>query len=278
MTTTVEIIEDSLAPSGVRLTTFRLHYPRYVHAELMTHRVFSRNASSSRATSVTSHLKELKDWPVYPHRWGKNQAGMQPGEDVDAETAEKMHTIWTEMMDHCREGVQKLHNLGLHKQWANRPLEWFSWIDVVVTATDWDNFFALRCHPLAMDEIRILAEQMRDAMADNKPKERPYVPGDSFGWHLPFVTLGERLNHSSAPRLLAKLSAARCARVSYVLRDGTSSIEKDLELFERLAGADPMHASPMEHQAFAMSFPTKIRNFEGWTQHRHILEVVEGKA
>ena len=44
-----EVLIDSVNPAGQRLTTFVLRFPRFVLSEFNTHRMFSRNASSSRA-------------------------------------------------------------------------------------------------------------------------------------------------------------------------------------------------------------------------------------
>jgi len=48
---TAKIIQDSRSGSN-RITTFELEYPRFIHAELLTHRQFSRNSASSRAIPV----------------------------------------------------------------------------------------------------------------------------------------------------------------------------------------------------------------------------------
>jgi len=74
----VKIIEDSLNPyNGIRLTTVQLRYWRGIHAEFMTHRVFSRNASSSRAIPVSTFLKQVWNDPATPVHWGANQQGMK---------------------------------------------------------------------------------------------------------------------------------------------------------------------------------------------------------
>src|SRR5882724_5311265 len=146
----VEIICDSISEGEqIRLITVRLRYWRPIHSELMTHRVFSRNARSSRAVPVVTLLKEE---PYIPH-FMKNQPGMQALEELEPEALEAAQMIWKDMIEKTRFGVKALHELGVHKQWANRPLEWFGWIDVLVTSTDWANWFALRDHPAAMPEI-----------------------------------------------------------------------------------------------------------------------------
>ena len=159
--------------------------------------------------------------------------------------------------------------LGLHKQVVNRVLEAYQWMNTIVTSTEWDNFFELRCHPDAQPEFQHLACMMRDAMASSTPILRHM---DDNGWHLPYISDEERTQFW--PVELTKISAARCARVSYTLHDGTApSTEKDLGLFERLVGAKPGHMSPCEHQSFPSDDADyQSRNFRGWHQFREVWE------
>lgn len=262
-----KIIEDSVSKYGTRLTTFQLKYPRYIHAELMTHRVFSRNASSSRAIPSSKLVEAAMSDMVFPVRYGKNQAGMQARvenlSDVDTHRAA---AIWHDMAEYCANGVAQLADLGLHKQWANRPLEWFGHISVVLSTTETDNWYALRDHPAAMDEIQILARTMRDAADRSNP-----VPREYGEWHLPYITLDDRVMYNV--EMLIKMSAARCARVSYLKHDGTqSSIEEDFALYDRLVKATPPHMSPVEHQATPGHPDLFYGNFKCWKQHRKFLE------
>ena len=81
----VKIIADSISQTdGIRLTTFELEYPRYIHAEIMTHRVFSRNAQSSRAVPVDKQLERVRTSPVLPIEWGANKAGMSSATLLDS--------------------------------------------------------------------------------------------------------------------------------------------------------------------------------------------------
>lgn len=275
-----KVIEDSISPEGIRLTTLQLTYPRYVHSELMTHRVFSRNASSSRAIPVAKLATAALENMVEPIRYGKNQAGMQASmEDLQGADLEKARAVWARMANECAKGAQELAELGLHKQWANRPLEWFSNISVVVTATEFENFFALRNHVAAQPEIRELAIQMQAAMEASKPIL--LTPGQ---WHLPYVTDAERTSFEDS-LVWRKISAARCARVSYLLHDGqTPNCDKDLALYYRLMGMVPAHASPVEHQATPDQpygdgsedrwyRPELHGNFKGWRQFRKMIEL-----
>jgi len=259
-----EIVCDSVAPSGVRLTTFVLTYPRFIHAEFMTHRMFSRNASSSRAIPVKKSIQMVKDNPVIPLAFTKNQKGMQGGAALDQEDHDKAVKAWLEGRDRAVEIAERLADLEVHKQYANRVLEPWAHITVVVTATDWDNFFALRCHPAAQPEIHALADLMYEAFTNSEPDSL------SLGqWHLPFVGNMEALSDDAA----VKCSVARCARVSYLNHEGkVPSFSEDMQLYERLLSSAPLHASPAEHQAMASIDPeTRSGNFRGWVQYRKTL-------
>lgn len=278
MTIQAKIIEDSISIEGKRITTFQLLYPRFIHAELMTHRVFSRNASSSRAIPVTKMLAMVKEDPAMPIHWGRNQPGMQAKEELLLGDRYLAEVLWREAAQKAASVAERMMELGLHKQVANRILEPFQHISVVLTATDFNNWFELRAHPDAQPEIQALAIQMRHAMAESIPRE--LKPGE---WHLPYVTLDERNDRffNNNPELLRQVSAARCCRVSYLRHDGTAaSISDDLALCEKLVGAKPLHASPFEHQATPDEFdevhgyhyPELHGNFTGWIQYRKQIE------
>lgn len=270
-----KVIADSISEYDKRITTLQLKYPRYIHAEVMTHRVFSRNASSSRAIPVGKLAQSSLDEMVTPIVWGLNQAGMQAKmEELQGSAREEAEALWRNMAKTCAEGAAKLAELGLHKQWANRPLEWFGHISVVITSTEWSNFFALRDHELAQPEIKALAIAMKRAMYSSIAEV--LEPGE---WHLPYITIDDRVHSLGTQK---KVSAARCARVSYLKHDGTSSsVEEDLQLFDRLVGTMPIHASPCEHQATPIDYSSIYYaydtnplqgNFKGWVQYRKELE------
>jgi thymidylate synthase ThyX len=274
-----KIICDSIAPSAVRLTTFVLTYPRFIHSEFMTHRVFSRNASSSRAIPVKKSIQMVIDNPVIPLAFTKNKAGMQGGVALTGDQEAAATAAWLEARDKAVEMAQKLADLEVHKQYANRILEPFSHITVVCTATDWANFFALRCHEMAQPEIHALADLMYREYTSSNPED--LAEGE---WHLPFVTPENAkiaiekylVKYPSAEfiDLAGRMSVARCARVSYLNHEGnTPSLEEDLKLYDRLVGSAPIHASPAEHQAMAVG-DANVRsgNFHGWIQFRKTLQ------
>ena len=284
MTIQAKIIADSISTAGKRITTFQLLYPRFIHAELMTHRVFSRNASSSRAIPVKKMIDMIRDSPARPIHWGENQAGMQASVELSDEKKIVAKLLWSNAAKKAADIAEAMMNIDLHKQVANRILEPFQHISVVLTATEFDNWFELRAHPDAQPEIQFLAQEMREAMDDSDPVK--LKPGE---WHLPYVTNEDRyaINAFGYPSdTLMKISAARCCRVSYLKHDGAKpSIDDDLKLCERLAGARPIHASPFEHQATpdiltpgnrgqlpGWLSPKQHGNFVGWIQYRKLIE------
>lgn len=266
-----KIIADTVNAYGNRVTTMQLTYPRFIHSEFMTHRAFSRNSSSSRAIPVSKMIEQVLKNPAMPVHWGKNQAGMQADETLTPENEARAVELWNAAAASAASFAEDLCNLGLHKQVANRILEPFQFMHTVVTATDWGNFFDLRCHPDAQPEIQALANLMRDALENSVPTERRY--------HLPYITEDEITEAAAKYETthdmyqdLARISAARCARVSYLKHDGQKpSREDDLKLFERLVGSRPIHASPTEHQAY-FKFTSRPSNFIGWVQFRTDVE------
>lgn len=252
MTIIAKVIADSISPQDIRLTTLQLRYPKFIHGEFMTHRVFSRNASSSRAIPVERLIRDVQDDPALPVAWFKNKPGMQGTEQLYGNEARALEVHWLEARDDAVIKASEMAAIGAHKQHVNRVIEPWCHINVVVTATEWDNFFALRCHPDAQPEMRVLAEAMRSAMEASTPKA--CVLGS---WHLPYAENVVEIR--AQPEftgivgdlpLAVKISVARCARVSYLTQDGKlPDLEADLALYERLTSTVPLHASPCEHQA-----------------------------
>lgn len=269
-----KMIADSTSHLGVRICTMELEYPRFIHGELLTHRVFSRNAASSRAIPVAKMLQQVIDDPVIPHQWPANQPGMQGGDEVSEVSAEGARAAWLRARDSAVEHAKRLADLGIHKSVPNRLLEPFQWMRTLVTSTQWSNFFELRDHPAAEPHFQLLAKAARACMEDSTPVPRAYGWQDINNWHLPFLEDEERVGN---PLQLAKVSAARCARVSYLTHDSrVPSMDEDLALYDRLAGGVPMHASPLEHQgAPAIEADIPSGNFVGWIQFRQLAVAVQ---
>lgn len=258
----VQICADSVSKNGSRITTFALTYPRFIHAQMMTHRMLSRNAQSSRAMPVSKMLDET---PVIPTNLRYNQKGMQPAESLSLADQEKAFALLVKLHEQTMKTVKALDKLGVHKQWANRYLEPFRTITAIYTATAqaWAAFFDLRAHPDAQEEICWLAEEMKKLYVSN------YQNVAHTEIHLPFV----REDEQELPLLdKFKLSSARCARVSYLTFEGKRDLEKDFELHDRLAKASPPHLSPLEHCAIADAGFAMNANFRGWKSYRFLME------
>lgn len=278
-----KIIQDSVFTT--RITTFELEYPRFIHAELMTHRQFSRNAASSRAIPIERMHQHIKDNPAMPIHWGRNQPGMQAAEEVyDIRSAKNN---WLVASDTAIHSSRMLMMDGLHKQIANRVTEPFQTMKTVVTATEYDNFFELRCHQDAQPEIRELAYQMQDALANNNPVRLrvgdwhvPYVDRDTSNFEVRYLVNGQPISLKEAK----EVSASCCAQVSY--RNNDTSTEKASSIYKRLIESKPAHLSPVEHQAtpipdndiMYLGITHTDRhgqqwsgNFKGWIQLRQIL-------
>jgi thymidylate synthase ThyX len=273
-----KVLKDSISFTGIRLITLEVTFPRIVLAEFNTHRALSRNSASSRAIPIDKMIARVLEDPFIPVWWGKNQKGMQASEELAGDARKEAEGRWLDARNNAVASVKVLQSphIDLHKQIANRLLEPWLWQTVIVTATDWANFFALRCHPAAQPEIRATAEMMRDAMNVSTPEPVP-----RNGWHLPLID-PEDVEAALAldnydPKdgldplgdVLARASCARCARVSYLTHDGRRDLKEDLSLADRLRTAG--HMSPFEHAAKPMSQDVYRGNFHGWLQYRKLI-------
>ena len=161
------VLLDSESPAGVRLTTMEVRYPRFIHSELMTHRVFSRNAASSRAIPIRKMIDAVREEPALPLWWGRNQPGMQADAEIDAPTRALAEAEWRRALQDALAHAERLASaeINLHKQLVNRILEPFAWITVILTATEWANFFTQRTHDDAQPELRHIARACRAGSA-----------------------------------------------------------------------------------------------------------------
>ena len=268
-----KIITDSISKhTGQRITTFELEYQRFIHAELMSHRVYSRNSSSSRAIPIQTMINHIKATTAMPTHWGKNQSGMQARTEVEDSVKQTAMQIWLQARDDAISHAQRLAANGLHKQVANRILEPYQMIKVIVTATDYANWFNLRLHPDAQPEIHELAKVMYEALALSEPMELSH--GE---WHLPYIererdeegelkyfvyntdedptseTFGHQYTMSLSLEQAQKISCSCCAQVSY--RKSDTSIEKAITIYDKLVNSKPVHASAFEHCATPATEP-----------------------
>lgn len=287
MACTAKVVAHSISEQGYEIFTLQLRYWRAIHGEFMTHRVFSRNSSSSRAIPIKKMLHQVWHDPAGPCYWGGHQAGMQAGAELTGLKLYLAKVVWVLAARVACCFAWAFIKIGLHKQVANRILEPWQYISVVVTATDWSNFFSLRSHAAAQPEIHELSDAMQAAMKDSKPRLVP-----RGGWHMPYVDYDAgvlRYEGSTAPQssesgaaLLSpqetglRLSVARCARTSYNRHDGTPApVLEDFALHDRMVSDMPPHRSPTEHQATPLEDGSRNKNFLGWKQYRAFIEAHE---
>lgn len=263
-TITAEVIADSVNPVGIRITTLKLVFPHVILPQVLTHRVFSRNAASSRAIP-TKKLIERVQGENYLPVWRLNQRGMQPAGVIEDENViAGCNEDWLDAMSYCLFKAESLRQRGVAKEQVNRLLEPFGHVQFLVTATDWENFFNLRLHHDAQAEIQELAYEIKQAMDHSDPDEL-----NAYEWHLPFVTKEDREIYNE--RDLLKISSARSCRVSYWLPEGgMPPFEKDVERHDE--GIQNHHWSPYEHPAMALEDDTRCRNFRGWRQYRDFVD------
>lgn len=305
------ILSSQLQGSNKRLTTMVLRYPRWIHAEQRTHRVIklgevfdlptpsimecsdlSRNAGSSRALPVSKMIQDVLDNPAIPQFWGLEQRGMQAGAECDNPVMVNGQLLtkqgaWLAARDNAIALAQAFADAGYHKQIINRILEPFSFITVVVSATEWSNFLALRDHEDAEPHIQVVARAVAAELS--KPAMQTLVAGE---WHLPFVTgttqWDDLCKSFTKPHIrldaAKRISSACCASASYKTVDGFDmTLERAGRVYGKLVEKPPLHASPFEHIAQAdenigspedgdlWANPKQHRNFVGFRQLRAML-------
>jgi thymidylate synthase ThyX len=287
-----KIVADSIAENGVRLTTFEITYPLIIHAEIMTHRVFSRNVASNRAIPVDKMIASVNDNPFIPERFPVNKAGMQNESWLEGFDAKEAERLWAEASKYAIGYARALQSVNVHKQITNRLLAPFLWTTAVITATEWNNFWGLRCHEMAQDQIQTIAYMMRDMYNESEPRRV-----SDGNWHLPYITDDDRIwalqNVPEDPlKALIYISMGRCARISYLRQNALNEQAKDIEVCEGLILN--RHMSPTEHvatpetiedyygndiiPALAIDWEPKFYgNFRGWKQYRKFLPNESGE-
>jgi len=293
---TAKIIADSVNKDGNRMTTMEIEYPRFILAELNTHRMLSKNSASSRAIPVKAMHEHIKTNTATPVSWGVNQPGMSATEELEGSDLSWANYLWAKARDSAIEHAQEFIKLNVHKQIANRVTEPWMIMKTVISGTEWANFFYLRAHKDAQPEIQELATKMYQAYESSNPT---LLHADE--WHLPYITsqrnTSGRLeyfdpNGETLTALEARVvSASCCAQVSY--RRNDFSLEKAEKIFALLIESEPCHASPVEHQATPMDIDTMSRfepetwgpgvthvsansdlwsgNLRGWIQFRKLI-------
>ena len=183
-----KIVADSINKQGNRITTFLLTYPRFIHSELMTHRMFSRNSASSRAIPFEKMVKMVEEDPFIPIAWQKDHKGMQGSEYFQGsckdefghldrafagyemyqnkDSVKQLTEEWLEARDNSIQQAKALNYLGVTKQLCNRLLEPFMWHTTLVTSTEFSNFFNLRCPKYHSPvDVHFLHKSKKDCIA-----------------------------------------------------------------------------------------------------------------
>jgi len=270
---TVTVIADSVSSKGDRMTTMEMEYPRMIHSEILTHRLLSRNAASSRAIPVKSMIDCIKKSPAKPLHWGRNQAGMQAKDELTGTRLVAAKVTWWLAMRTSLAFSKVLNFIGLHKQISNRGTEAYQLMKSVVSATEWNNLLWLRNHKDAQPEFEELARCIELALSKSEP-----VLLYAGEWHLPYVetkvtkignknqiayldTTGNEIDLDTA----RKISASCCAQVSY--RRLNDSPDKAISIFTKLFTGSRVHASPVEHQSTPMLDKQKRSNWEEGVTH-----------
>ncbi len=273
-----KIIADSSNEFGNRITTFILTFPRIILAEINTHRMLSRNSASSRAIPFEKMLKMVEEDPFIPIKWMKDHKGMQGVEYFSEAEGKGLESSWLLARDKAIKQAKSLSKDGLTKQICNRLLEPFIWHTAIVTATEWENFFALRAHEAAEIHLQDLAYKMLDEYNKSTPKQ--LKAGE---WHIPFgdninlvklyreTYLNEDSEMEEVNDIRIKIATARCARVSYMNFEGKDDYEADIKLHDTLLASG--HMSPFEHcaRAIGASDSEHSGNFRGFVQYRKML-------
>ena len=272
-----KVVADSINESGNRITSLVVVIPRIVLAELNTHRALSKNSASSRAIPYKKMAKMVEENPFIPIAFQKDHKGMQGTEYFTEEELKKNGIVeeWLGARDYALHRAKALHEKGVTKQLVNRLLEPFMYHTVLITATEWENFMALRNHEDAEIHIKEAAVKILEALNASTPrllkKDQWHIP---FGDDLDYERVSKMYSESSiVPEklihgLMVEIATARCARVSYLNFEGKDDYEADVKLHDQLL--DSGHMSPFEHCAQAQDGDTISGNFVGWRQYRKL--------
>lgn len=265
-TYSARILRDSISKAGVRITTFEVVHPRFLLAEFNTHKMVSKNSGSSRAKPTEQVIDQVQINAFVPETFNQRVKGMGIGDALDETKQKESRRAWLRLKEHAVATARILNELGVDKSRVNRLLEPFMWHTAILTATDWDNFFALRCPPGDPDpdfpaqiEFQIAAVEMREALKASTP--------DQLGkdaWHLPLVSIEEVQAyileneievtewHKRVWPIWKMVSAGRCARVSYDKHRDIEPIDTTIVRAQRLVQSG--HLSPFEHIARPLAY------------------------
>jgi hypothetical protein len=258
------ILAHSVNPVGDEAITFELCYERIIHAELNKHR-WSRNSSSSRAIPVKFMVDWTVDHPAMPLHYGGRKKGMSSGKEITG-AGDARKAILDHLQDACHL-AKYLDDLGLHKEFINRYLEPWGWINDVITMgrRQLMNFFKLRIAPGVQPNMQRLAVTMAKLYRTNIP--RPLAEGE---WHLPYISAEEHSRSADFPIEHLTWSSARCAWVSYKTVDGKVATWEDAKRRHDSLVADG-HCTPLEHQLRARGDSGQSGCVPGYDSYRSMI-------
>ena len=289
----VEIVADSANSFGDRLTSLVLTYPRIIHSEMMTHRMFSRNASSSRAVPVDKMIKAVRENTFCPFEFQKSHKGMQGSEYFTGADRQECINLWLESAELALQQAEKMKAKCISKQIINRILEPYQYYTVLITGSKegWQNFFNLRCPSyklIGLDEENVKSrKEWLEKIQFSSALHPSMYPKTDVEWlqinkgqaEIHIMDLAEKIydavNESTPKQLQAgewhipmisdleslklstddqiKLSVGRAANTSYTVVGD----EKELTLEHAIKIHDKcvelVHSSVFEHCARAMS-------------------------
>jgi thymidylate synthase ThyX len=229
--------------------------PLYIHTEILTHRRFSRNASSARAMSTTRYA----GLGYYmPPQFYQSQKGMEASaQPIKHQWLARM--VWSAAIQGTELAARVLERLKVAKEQRNRLIAPAKMVKGIITGTEsaWQSFFHLRNNKNADTAMQVFAREAYHAIINTR-------------WSYDTI---------HAPYDIDPLvNAARAALVSYAKIE---SID-DYKLANRLLKDG--HMSPFEHYAVWRLQPTLSNltcssndvHFDyvthGWEHHRATLE------
>jgi hypothetical protein len=276
-----EVLADNITPVGVRCTTLIATLPRPYLAELNTHRLISRdgyeqelsrNSASSRAIPTEKNIDNVRQYPYVPETFHARVKGMGVGQELDPEKQEQARRAWMRGMNYATVTADILNEIGIDKSRSNRVIEPYMWHTVILTATEWENFLALRCPDgdtwdpefPAQPEMQMFAICVRNAINGSTPKlleegswAMPYFDWDEESELLRGLLGGLQVPINEVINGALLVSARRVARVSFEKQDDIEDIMVSYD--KGIVLAQMAHYSPMEHQVRPITL-TDLKN------------------
>ena len=278
-----KVIARSRPPAGgEELISILLTYPRFIHPQLLRHRMFAHSAQSSRAVSFEKTLEWLEaNGPVIPV-FCLEKRGMQAGPVFDDKERKAAEKLWLSTFKKVLASASQLSAIhDIHHTIPNRILEPFMPIAHLMTGTEkaWNRFLFLRLHQDADIHALELAWEIKDKIdASHCQTSLIHIPfkaeiSDSFDLTMPnwyaYPDSSESFFGTLTFDFLAG-SFARCARISYLNYDKQKSLQEERKFALRLWTYE--HFSPFEHVAVSSALVENSSGLlgEDWVAFRHL--------